>query len=300
MARLDFLAPASSQYPAGGGQTSSASCASPSGDSWIDRLFAPSYIAYPAPQFLPQQQDCQPAQQAPVASTAAIPAAPASSALPAATSAALPAAATAPAPSPVTVVIQPWPGAASAPTTAETSAAPALSSSPVATPPVLPVPAPSVAAAPVPVTPPAPVVTQSKILRAFVFNPEFVERERTAQEEYLEDEIGEELADEITSRMVSRDATPVAFVVPDGCDSLDILFGPIAVNPGCGSDDDLKEVVTVGEAKLGANVCGIDGPLTPGDQVIVTVPWRAASWVDLPESRLRMPVIVHFYKSTDE
>ena len=47
---------------------------------------------------------------------------------------------------------------------------------------------------------------------------------------------------------------------PDGgCDLLDILFGPIEVNPGCGCDDDLDQIVTVGEAKLSANVDGIDG-----------------------------------------
>jgi hypothetical protein len=154
-----------------------------------------------------------------------------------------------------------------------------------------------------------PIVTvssQSKNLRAFVFNPEFRPRFRSGQEEFLEEELGEDigdLAEELElgeARMRSHDSTPVAFVVPEGCDSLDILFGPIEVNPSCGSDEDLEEIVTVGEAKLSANVDGIDGPLTPGDQVMITVPWRAASWVELPAGRLRLPLLVHFYKSTDE
>jgi hypothetical protein len=147
-----------------------------------------------------------------------------------------------------------------------------------------------------------PVAPQSKLLRAFVFNPSF-RHHRSGQEEFLDEILDEDIGEkgeELGARMRSHDATPVAFVVPDGCDSLDILFGPIEVNPGCGCDEDLEQIVTVGEAKLSANVDGIDGPLTPGDQVIVTVPWRAASWVDLPPGRLRLPVLVHFYKSSDE
>jgi hypothetical protein len=97
--------------------------------------------------------------------------------------------------------------------------------------------------------------------------------------------------------MVSRDGTPVAFVVPEGTDSLDLLVGPLEVNPGCGCDGDLDQVITIGAAKLSANINGIDGPLTPGDQIIVTMPWRAASFVDLPATRLRAQVIASFYSS---
>lgn len=133
-----------------------------------------------------------------------------------------------------------------------------------------------------------------KVLRAYVFNPEFTPCYPTAQETYLEEILEEEV---IRSRLVTRDATPVAFVVPDGCDSIDLLYSPIELNPGVGIDDDLNQVVLVSDAKLSANLEGIDGPLTPGDQVIVTVPWRAASWVDMPAGTLRMQVMAHFYKS---
>jgi hypothetical protein len=131
------------------------------------------------------------------------------------------------------------------------------------------------------------------LLRAFVFNPTFEPCFPTAQETYLEEALGEV----VSARMVSKDGTPLAFVVPDGCDSLDLLYGPIEVSPGCGCDADLDQVVLTGEAKLSANVDGIDRPLVPGEQVIVTVPWRAASWVTLDAGRLRMQVMAHFYSA---
>jgi hypothetical protein len=146
----------------------------------------------------------------------------------------------------------------------------------------------AVPAASAPATPSAPA---SKLLRAYAFNPKFEPCFPTAQESYLE----EVLDDVLTARMVSKDGTPIAFVVPDGCDSLDLLYGPVEVNPGCGCDADLDHVVLTGDAKLSANVDGIDRPLVPGEQVIVTVPWRAASWVQLDAGRLRMQVMAHFY-----
>src|SRR6185436_256772 len=117
----------------------------------------------------------------------------------------------------------------------------------------------------------------SKLFRTFTFNPEFRAQFRTAHEDLLEEMIGEPIA----ARMMAKDATPMVFVVPDGCDSVDLLYNPVEVNPGCGCDTDLDQIVTVGEAKLSANVCDIDGPLSPGQQIMVTVPWRAATFVDL-------------------
>jgi hypothetical protein len=111
-----------------------------------------------------------------------------------------------------------------------------------------------------PVIAPAPC---SKILRAHTFNPEFTPRIPTAQEAYIE----EELEEEIPAGMITKDTTPVVFVVPEGCDSMDLLFGPIEVNPSCGCDSALDQIVTVGEAKLSANVCDLDAPLAAGDQI---------------------------------
>jgi hypothetical protein len=127
-----------------------------------------------------------------------------------------------------------------------------------------------------------------KILRAYAFNPEIEPRRR-----HLSD--CDERPERTTFRMVTKDATPVPFIVPDGCDRLDLLFGPIEVNPGVGADSDLDKIVAIGEVKLSANVDGVEGPLVPGDQIIVTVPWRAASWVDLEPGRLRMTVFAHFH-----
>jgi hypothetical protein len=115
---------------------------------------------------------------------------------------------------------------------------------------------------------------------------------RTATEELIDNAMDEM----VSARMVARDATPVVFIVPEGCDAVDLLYGPVEVNPGCGCDSDLDQIVTVGDAKLSANVGGLDGPLTPGQQIIVTVPWRAASWVELDPNKLRLQVLAHFYK----
>jgi hypothetical protein len=138
-----------------------------------------------------------------------------------------------------------------------------------------------------------PAAPGSRLLRAFTFSPEFVPQHRTATEELIESVMDEV----ISARMMTRDSTPVVFIVPEGCDSVDLLYGPVEVNPGCGCDGDLDQIVTVGDAKLSANVAGIDGPLSPGQQIIVTVPWRAASWVALDASRLRLQVLAHFYKA---
>jgi hypothetical protein len=156
---------------------------------------------------------------------------------------------------------------------------------------------PPVAQTPAPVPPVAapvlaPVGGPSRLLRAHVFNPSFTPCYPTAHEALIEEMIDEVIA----ARMVIADATPVVFVVPEGCNAVDLLYGPIEVTPGCGCDADLDQIVTVGEAKLSANVCDLDGPLVPGDQLMVTVPWRAASWVDLESGRLRMQVLAHFYR----
>ena len=230
---------------------------------------------------------------------------------------------------PVTVVFAPWPGVQSLPpgapaaqsvpamstekadgdsqATATTTAAPMATTTSAPAPASAPTPAsappPTTTSAPAPAAAAVALVTlpqpcdanASKLLRAYVFNPEIAPSVLTAQEAYLAEVLGE--GEPMPSRLVSRDGTPVAFVVPDGCDSMDLLYGPIEVNPGCGCDADLDQIVLTGEAKLSANVGGVDRPLEPGEQVIVTVPWRAAAWVSLPAGRLRMQVQARFYKS---
>jgi hypothetical protein len=134
---------------------------------------------------------------------------------------------------------------------------------------------------------------RAKRLHAFAFNPEFTAQYRTAHEQLLETMIDEV----ISARMITRDSTPIVFTVPEGCDAFDLLYGPIEVNPGFGCPSDLDQIVTIGEATVTANVSGINRPLAPGDQLVVTVPWRAASWVELEAGRLRCQVVAQFFKS---
>lgn len=276
-------------------------------DGFFARFFAPKELAYPMPGFGrgqvpdPRLYLTPPAPAVPVLARAAVapaPVAPAVSAGPAVT--ATPTATTAVAtpapvsvapsvpatPSPVTLVIAPWAPNAVQPVASTQAAPPADAATATDASTVSP-------STPSPFAPGEYYPSGSKLLRAYVFNPEFTACYPTAQETYLEDVLDEI----VTSKMVSKDATPVAFVVPDGCDSVDLLYSPVEVNPGCGCDADLDQVVITGDAKMSANVDGLDRPLVPGEQIIVTVPWRAATWVSLGASRLRMQVLAHFYKA---
>ena len=119
--------------------------------------------------------------------------------------------------------------------------------------------------------------------RAFTFNPSFEPKHRGAEHER-------------ESRSLTRDADAVVFTVPDGCDALDLLYGPIEVNPDVGSDEDLEAAVSIGKAKLQASTCDLSR-LRGGDQVSVIVPWRGTSRLHLGAQRLRAEVIAHFYNS---
>jgi hypothetical protein len=124
--------------------------------------------------------------------------------------------------------------------------------------------------------------------RAFTFNPAFEPKHRKA--EAKEHEHREEL------HAVTHDAEPVVFVVPPGCDALDLLYGPIEINPDVGDDDDLAAAVSIGKAKLQASTCDLSR-LRAGDEVAVVVPWRGHARLDLDAKHLRAEVIAHFYRS---
>jgi hypothetical protein len=123
-----------------------------------------------------------------------------------------------------------------------------------------------------------PLARVTKVLRSYSFNPEF-----------KADSYGSTSTDPV--QIVSKDATPIAFVVPDGCDSFDLLLGPVEVNPSVGVDGDLEQLILTGQAKLSAS-----DKLAPGDQLTVTIPWRAETNTDLAANRLRMKVICRFYR----
>ena len=133
-----------------------------------------------------------------------------------------------------------------------------------------------------------------KFVRAFVTNPEFIESTSApAAEAMIETMTGEPVA----TRMIVKEASPIAFVVPEGCDAVDVLFGPVEVNPGIGRESDLAEVVSVGSVRF-SHGASIDRPLVAGEQLTLTVPWRAASFASLGAGRLRVLVLARFYKKT--
>ena len=136
---------------------------------------------------------------------------------------------------------------------------------------------------------PPPPDENEKRLMSYCTNPRLRARTPKAQEVYLEDVLGEV----VTVKMLSKDATPVAFAVPDGTDAVEITIGPIEVDPDSGSADDLEQVVTIGELQID----GIDeNGNTTGDQVTVTAPWRYASFVELASDHLRFPIYARFFQ----
>jgi hypothetical protein len=305
MGSLSFLLPSDIAYPTG-----SASQQPPQApvsgvpfhpsdpDGFLNKYLNPKQLPYPMPANVgnggnadPPAKSDPPAQPVNNGGSSTAPAS--SSASTDSSVPTAPAASTAgQAPAPVTVVIAPWPSSAqvacppTAPASsggdASASSAPASSTSS----------AQSAQSAPVIVSKPA-----CKILAAESLSPRFRAHHPKAHEEYLD----EVLEEKVSVKMIQKDAAPVAFVVPDGCDSVEFSYGPIEVNQGVGKDHDLDQIVTVGEAALSCDAGDGEterrGPLSPGSALVVSVPWRAASWVDLPASRLKVTMFARFFAS---
>ena len=102
----------------------------------------------------------------------------------------------------------------------------------------------------------------------------------------------------LNARMVTKASAALAFVVPDGCDSVEFSYGPIELNPDLGKDGDLDHVVTVGTAQIQGDVAN-GGGLRPGRALRVTIPWRAASFEQLPANHLQVTLFAKFYRSTE-
>jgi hypothetical protein len=140
-----------------------------------------------------------------------------------------------------------------------------------------------------------------KIVSAVSYNPRFRESKALAHEALLE----EMLEENVTIQMHTRESAPLGFVVPDGCDSVEFTYGTIETNPKLGCDDDRSQVVTIGEARIvGPDCDGVelieDGSLVAGSTLLVTIPWRAASVVNLPANHLQVRVIARFFSSSDK
>jgi hypothetical protein len=136
-----------------------------------------------------------------------------------------------------------------------------------------------------------------KIVTADSLNPRFRAHHPKATEALLEEMLDEKLS----VKMITKDAAPVAFVVPDRCDSVQFSYGPIELNPGHGKPHDLDLIVTLGTPTIIADEGNIDGtglgPLLPGSAIMVNVPWRAASFVDLPANRLKVTLYARFFSA---
>jgi hypothetical protein len=143
----------------------------------------------------------------------------------------------------------------------------------------------------------APPVAADPIVTAVSYNPRF----RESKSRSNRDSVFEEMLDEedVTLRWITRDAAPLPFAVPAGCDSVEFFYGPLTVNDGVGSDDDLNQMVMPGAAQIqqdGETYEGkVIGALTPGSAVLVTVPWRAASFVTMGANHLTVTVNARFY-----
>jgi hypothetical protein len=135
-----------------------------------------------------------------------------------------------------------------------------------------------------------PTQPNEQIVTAFATNPRLRARSPRGQELLIEEMTGENIG----LRMLSKDSTPVAFVVPDGCDAVDFTFGALELNPGHGRPGDLDEVITVGALRVDGH--DPNQLLAAGDQLAVTVPWRHGSWIELAADRLRLPIIARFYQ----
>jgi hypothetical protein len=127
-----------------------------------------------------------------------------------------------------------------------------------------------------------------KIVTAYSTNPRLRARQPRAHEEYLEEILDEKM----TVRMLAKDAAPVAFIVPDSFNAVDLYFGAIEANPEHAKPEDCEEVVTLGSPIVDGSC---RGTLKVGDQINVVVPWRYASWVELAPDRLRVPITARFY-----
>jgi hypothetical protein len=142
------------------------------------------------------------------------------------------------------------------------------------------------------------VSQQPVTLSAVSHNPRFRAHHATAQEQLLEDMLQET----VTAKMLSKDSVPLAFVVPDGCDSVEFSYSPIGLTEH-GKTSDLDLIVTVGDARITADEGNVDGtglgPLLPGSALIVTVPWRAASFVSLSANHLQVTVYAKFYSAAE-
>lgn len=134
-----------------------------------------------------------------------------------------------------------------------------------------------------PASPPQSVPSVPVFQHAYAFNPAFHGERKKAHDEH-----------------VTHEPQPVSFTVPDGCNAMEILFGPVELAPITGQPQDFDHVIQTGKARVVDAVRGRaldEASISPGQQVAVIVPWRAASTARIEAGRLRMLVMARFFAS---
>lgn len=213
-----------------------------------------------------------------------------------------------PAPVSVTVVFAPYPSSSVA-LPSSTSTDPGCAPAPCAPQPSAPAPCEPLPNAPAPSAPqpsaPAscepslcvsaatapPSCPGDRVLYTYTVNPRLRARQSRAHEQFLENVLDEN----ISVRMLTKDAAPLTFTTPPGCDSVEFFAGPIEVDPFLGCEGDADEIVTLGSMKI--DWAAAPGSLSAGDQINVVVPWRHASWVEMAAGHLRARVSARFYRT---
>jgi hypothetical protein len=89
----------------------------------------------------------------------------------------------------------------------------------------------------------------------------------------------------------------VQFVVPEGCNTVDLFFSPIEVVPNVGHERDLSHAFEANRAKITDEDGELldESNLTPGQKIDVHVPWRGLASTHLEAGRLRIKVLAQFY-----
>lgn len=143
----------------------------------------------------------------------------------------------------------------------------------------------------------APQPAPDPIVTAVSYSPRFRESQVRSERDSLFEEM---LADEdVSVHWVTHEAAPLPFAVPAGCNSVELFYGPVTVNPNTGREDDAEQMVMLGTPQIQHQGRTFDGAavgeLTPGSALLVTIPWRAASFVTLGAKRLMVTVYARFY-----
>jgi len=142
------------------------------------------------------------------------------------------------------------------------------------------------------------VVVDEELVRSWSYNPAFfLHAAATGHKTAAEKRDAAQKHEEQQERHITHDAAPLIFTVPDGCDSIRLLYGAVESVDGTPLTGAEKELVIV----AGHEKITTDGPqgdmLAPGATVVVVVPWRGRGRHQIEPNRVRVEVIAHFYSS---